>query len=81
MVGIGPHPNIERLSMKKVIDFLKGKKTYIIAVLMAAVAVCHVLSGEMSLMDFLHSEALNNLLSAFGLATLRAGIGTQKEKS
>jgi len=56
-------------------NWLKGKKTYIIAVLMVAVSLIHLLSGDMSLAEFVTSEHINALLEGIGLGTLRAGIG------
>ena len=53
---------------------LKGKKTYIVAVLMFLTSLTHLLTGEMSLVEFAASEHLNTLLEAIGLGTLRAGV-------
>ena len=55
-------------------QWLKGKKTYIIAGLMATASLIHLLSGDMSLADFVTSEHLNTLLEGVGLGTLRAGL-------
>jgi hypothetical protein len=55
-------------------QWLKGKKTYIIAGLMVAASLIHLLSGDMSLADFVTSEHLNTLLEGVGLGTLRAGV-------
>lgn len=55
-------------------NWLKGKKTYIIASLMVAVSLVHLLSGDMSLAEFITGEHINTLLEGVGLGTLRAGI-------
>ncbi len=54
-------------------DMLKGKKTYIIAVLMLAVGVVEMLTGEAAGMQMVMDNALV-LLNGAGLATLRAGV-------
>lgn len=55
-------------------DWLKGKKTYIVAMLMSAVAVVNMISGDMTLVQFVSSEHVMTLLEAVGLGTLRAGV-------
>jgi len=55
-------------------QWLKGKKTYIIAGLMVAVSIIHLLSGDMGFVEFATSEHLNTLLEGIGLGTLRAGV-------
>ncbi len=55
-------------------QWLKGKKTYIIAGLMVLTSLVHLLSGEMSFVEFFTGEHLNTLLEGIGLGTLRAGI-------
>lgn len=59
-------------------DWLKGKKTYIIAVLMIVVGVVKVATGDMSLMTMLGSEHIQTILEGFGLATIRAGVAKVK---
>ena len=54
--------------------WLQGKKTYLIAGLMVAVSLIHLLSGDMSLTEFAASEHVNTLLEGIGLGTLRAGV-------
>ena len=51
--------------MKKVLEFLKGKKTYIIAGLMALASLVHLLSGDIGLAEFVASEHFNTLLEGF----------------
>lgn len=55
-------------------DFLKGKKTYIVAGLMVVVAVVNMITGDMTLIQFISSEHVMTLLEAVGLGTLRAGV-------
>lgn len=54
--------------------FLVGKKTYIVAALLAVVALLDVVTGDLSVVDFLSDPNLVLLLNAVGLATLRAGV-------
>ncbi len=55
-------------------QWLQGKKTYVIAGLMASASLVHLLSGDMGLAEFVTSEHLNTLLEGIGLGTLRAGV-------
>ena len=55
-------------------SWLKGRKSYIIAGLMLAAGIVQVIVGDMSIMDFLHSPALFEILGGLGLAALRAGV-------
>jgi len=48
-------------------DWLNGKNTYIIASLMAAASLVHLLSGDMGFVEFVTSEHLNTLLEGIGL--------------
>lgn len=52
-----------------VIDFLKGKKTYIIVAIIALQALSAYLDGSLSM-----AEAINQVLLGAGLGTLRAGV-------
>lgn len=54
--------------------FLKGKKTYVVAFLLALVALIDVIVGDVSISDFISDPNLVILLQGVGLATLRAGI-------
>ncbi len=54
--------------------WLKGKKTYLIAGLMVLVSMLHLITGDMSLAEFVTSEHVNILLEGVGLGTLRAGV-------
>lgn len=49
--------------------FLAGKKTYITAVLMILTAVANYLTGDAGL-----SDTINQVLLAFGMGFLRAGV-------
>ena len=55
-------------------QWLQGKKTYIVAGLMVAVSLIHLLSGDIGFAEFAASEHLNTLLEGVGLGTLRAGV-------
>ncbi len=50
-------------------EFLQGKKTYIVAVGVVVAAVVAFLTGELALAD-----AVVRALEGLGLATLRAGV-------
>jgi hypothetical protein len=55
-------------------NWLKGKKTYIIAGLMVLASLIHLFLGDIGFVEFASSEHLNTLLEGVGLGTLRAGI-------
>lgn len=59
-------------------NWLKGKKTYIIAGLMATTSLIHLLLGDMSLAEFVSGEHVNTLLEGIGLGTLRAGVSSKR---
>ncbi len=59
-------------------QWLKGKKTYIIAGLMASASLVHLMSGDMGLAEFVTSEHLSTLLEGVGLGTLRAGVSSNR---
>lgn len=55
--------------------FIKGYKTYIIAALLVGVAIVQLITGEISIAEFLQSPDLLVLLNGLGLAALRNGVG------
>lgn len=55
-------------------NWLQGKKTYIIAGLMVLTSLVHLLIGDMGFVEFLSSEQVKILLGGIGLGTLRAGV-------
>jgi hypothetical protein len=59
-------------------DWLKGKKTYLIAGLMAAASLVHLVSGDIGFVEFVTGEHLNTLLEGIGLGTLRAGVSSNR---
>lgn len=57
------------------LEFLKGKKTYILAGLGALISLVHFISGDVTIGQFLSgNQDLLNLLGFLGLGTLRAGV-------
>jgi len=56
--------------VNKVMDFLSGKKTYIVV----AVAILFNTLVQLGYLQVEHVEYVNLVLGALGLATLRAGI-------
>lgn len=59
--------------MKK---WLKGKKTFVVAILMVTVGIIQLLSGDgdMTFSTFLASDDLKTVLGGIGLGTLRAAV-------
>ncbi len=55
-------------------EWLKGKKTYIVAALMVIVSLLNVLTGEMTLGEFFNSGNVHALLEGIGFGALRAGV-------
>ena len=55
-------------------DWLRGKKTYFVSGLMALTALSHLVTGEITFLQFVTGEHVTTLLEAIGLGTLRAGI-------
>ncbi len=55
-------------------DWLRGKKTYLIAGLMVLASLLHLITGEIGIAEFFTSPHLNTLLEGVGLGTLRAGV-------
>ena len=55
-------------------NFLRGKKTYIIAALLVGVSIVELLTGGISLVEFLGDPDLLILLNGLGLAALRNGV-------
>ena len=60
--------------MEKFMNWLKGRKTYIISILMVLVGIVKLLSGDMSLGEFVMSDNISILLEGFGLGALRSGV-------
>ena len=58
-------------------NWLKGKKTYIVSGLMVLVTLMQLLVGETTLQAFILSEHVTTLIEAVGLGTLRAGIASR----
>lgn len=56
--------------LKQVADFLSGKKTYIVAILVSLV----ILANQLGYLDVETTNILLGLLGASGLAALRAGV-------
>lgn len=55
-------------------QWLQGRKTYIVSGLMALTSLLQLFSGETTLHEFFLSEHFMTLMEAVGLGTLRAGI-------
>ena len=57
------------------VNYLKGKKSYVVSFLLMAVAVVNFLVGDASLSELLSDPNLLILLNGAGLGALRAGMG------
>lgn len=55
-------------------NWLKGKKTHISATLLFIQALFSAVVGDMSWVELLSSPQLTQMLAAFGLSALRAGV-------
>lgn len=55
-------------------NWLKGKKTYIIASLMVMVGIVQLATGDIRLSEFIMSTHISTILQGVGLSTLRAGV-------
>jgi len=55
-------------------NWLNGKKTYLVAGLMATMTLLQLITGETTLQQFILSDGVTTLLQAVGLGTLRAGV-------
>lgn len=55
-------------------EWLKGKKTYILVVLGAITLGVQFLAGDITFIQFVSSDAMVQLVELFGIATLRAGV-------
>jgi hypothetical protein len=60
--------------MANITSVLKGKKTYIISILLVSISVVNLLVGDLSLQEFLRDPNLLVLLNGLGLAAMRNGI-------
>jgi hypothetical protein len=59
-------------------NFLSGKKTYIVAGLMALVAVVNLMAGDITMDTLLADPNVKLLLEAAIMAALRHGVATSK---
>ncbi|MCF8719229.1 hypothetical protein [Nitrospina gracilis] len=55
---------------------LKGKKAYIVSVLMVLVALVNLITGDMGLVEFVASPHLQLLLEGLGLGAARAAVAS-----
>ncbi len=61
--------------MNAIRNELSGKKTYIVAGLLVIVAILDVITGDVSVSEFINNDSnVRTLLEGLGLASLRAGI-------
>ena len=56
-------------------EWLKGKKTYILVALGLFTVLVNFLSGDITFMEFLASKSTLDVIELLGLGTLRAGVG------
>jgi len=62
-------------------NWLNGKKTYIVSALMALTSLVNLMTGDLTLMEFLNGEQMISLFEALGLTTLRAGIRQNQQET
>lgn len=55
-------------------EWLKGKKTYILVILGVIALLVQFLVGDISFMEFVGSPQFVELIGLLGIGTLRAGI-------
>ena len=55
--------------------WLKGKKTYFLVAFGVAALIVQAITGDISLMEFVSSDAVLQLAGLLGIGTLRAGVG------
>ena len=61
-------------------DWLRGKKTHIIAGLMVLGSIVKLVTGDMGFAEFFSSNDINTLLQGFGLSALRASVAKTEIK-
>lgn len=59
-------------------EFLKGKKTYIIAGLMLLRAIFELVIGDIGFSQFVNGPYIMEIMAALGLSSLRAGVEKNK---
>ena len=67
-----------RPGKRSVMDWLKGKKTHIIATLMVLVSLVRLMAGDTSFAEFFTSNDINLLLEGLGIGALRAGMANTR---
>lgn len=60
-------------------DWLKGKKTFIIAILMVVAGLVKLVTGDETISQFFSSQDLATVLTGLGLGALRSGIGNANQ--
>jgi len=55
-------------------QYLSGKKTYIVAGLMVFIGFINLVTGDLTLQQFIASPDLHLVLEGMGVSTLRLGI-------
>jgi len=55
-------------------NWLSGKKTYILVILGVLTILIHYLTGDMTFMQFINSDEFIKLLELLGIGTVRLGI-------
>ena len=55
-------------------QWLSGKKTYILVILGTVSVLIHWLSGDTTFLQFISSEEFTKLIELLGLGTIRLGV-------
>jgi hypothetical protein len=62
-------------------NWLNGKKTYIVSILMLFVSSLNLITGNISLNEFVSSDSMTLLLEALGFSALRASVKQNQEET
>ncbi len=60
-------------------NWFRGKKTFIVSAIMAMASLVHLISGDLTLVEFVSSDHMMSLFEAMGLSALRTGIGQSQK--
>jgi hypothetical protein len=51
-----------------------GKKTFIVSILMFSVSLFNLITGDISLYEFIYMDLMKFFVDAMGLSAIRAGV-------
>ena len=56
------------------LEWLRGKKTYILVIIGVLTVLVNFLTGDLTFLQFITSDAVIQLIELLGLGALRAGV-------